>query len=90
MDHGAPGAPTGELLSSPVLKGQEQHLLTLNDYGLGVDCHSGFFQICLLVSTGKSLVTQRDHRACRLAGTHEGQADSPLYARSAWGQCGGR
>jgi transposase len=57
VDHGAPGAPTGDLLSSPVLKGQEQHLLTLNDYGLGVDCHSGFFQICLLVSTGKSLVT---------------------------------
>jgi transposase len=57
VDHGAPGARTGELLSSPDLKGQEQHLLTLNDYGLGVDCHSGFFQICVLVSTGKSLVT---------------------------------
>jgi hypothetical protein len=57
VDHGAPGARTGELLSSPHLKGQEQHLLTLNDYGLGVDCHSGFFQICLLLSTGKSLVT---------------------------------
>jgi transposase len=57
MAHGAPGAPTGELLSSPVIEGQEQHLLTLNDYGLGVDCHSGFFQICVLLSNGKSLVT---------------------------------
>ena len=57
MDHGAPGAPTGELLSSPHCKGQEQHQLKLNDYGLGVDCHSRFFQICLLVNTGKSLVT---------------------------------
>ena len=47
MAHGALGAPTGELLSSPVIRGQEQHLLTLNDYGLGVDCHSGFFQICV-------------------------------------------
>jgi hypothetical protein len=41
----------------PRHKGQEQHLLTLNDYGLGVDCHSGFFQICVLLNTGKSLVT---------------------------------
>jgi transposase len=57
VDHGAPGARTGELLSSPQLKGQEQHSLTLNDYGLGVDCHSGFFQICVLVSTEKSLLT---------------------------------
>ncbi len=44
-------------MSSPHLKGQEQHPHTLNDYGLGVDCHSGFFQICVLVCTGKSLVT---------------------------------
>jgi transposase len=56
VDHGAPGAPTGELLSSPYCEGQEQQKLKLNDYGLGVDCHSGFFQICLLVNTGKSLV----------------------------------
>jgi hypothetical protein len=48
--HGAPGAPTGELLSSPVVWGQEQPLLTLNDYSLGVDCHSGFFQICVRTS----------------------------------------
>jgi len=57
VDHGAPGAPTGELLSSPSLEGQEQQQLKLYDYGLGVDCHSGFFQICLLVNTGQSLVT---------------------------------
>jgi hypothetical protein len=44
-------------LSSPHCEGQEQHQLKLNDYGLGVDCHSRFFQICLLVNTGKSLVT---------------------------------
>jgi transposase len=44
------------LLSSPDLEGQERQQLKLNDYGLGVDCHSGFFQICLLVNTGKALV----------------------------------
>jgi transposase len=44
-------------LSSPSLEGQEQQQLKLYDYGLGVDCHSGFFQICLLVNTGQSLVT---------------------------------
>jgi hypothetical protein len=43
-------------LSSPDLEGQERQQLKLNDYGLGVDCHSGFFQICLLVNTGKALV----------------------------------
>lgn len=89
MAHGVPGAPTGDLLSSPVFRGEEQHLLTLNDYGLGVDCHSRFFQICVLVSTGKSLVTH-EITVRRLAGTHEGQADSPLCTYFPWSQCGGR
>ena len=30
------------------LTGQEQHSLTLNDYGLGVEFHSGIFGICSL------------------------------------------
>ena len=90
MDHGAPGARTGELLSSPQLKGQEQHSLTLNDYGLGVDCHSGFFQICVLVSTEKSLLTHEITVLRRLAGTHEGEAHGSLCARSTWSRCGGR
>jgi hypothetical protein len=51
------GSTDRRLVVFPRLEGQEQHRLTLNDYGLGVDCHSGFFQICVLVSTGKSLVT---------------------------------
>ena len=52
-----PRSTDRRLVVLPRLQGQEQHQLKLNDYGLGVDCHSRFFQICVLVSTGKSLVT---------------------------------
>jgi hypothetical protein len=44
-------APTGELLTSPVADGdgKGQPSQVLNQYGVGVDCHSNFFQICLLI-----------------------------------------
>lgn len=48
-------APTGELLTSPVLAGKGQPSYGLHAYGVGVDCHSGFFQICLLIPNGREL-----------------------------------
>jgi transposase len=48
-------APTGELLTSPVLDGKGQPSQVLNQYGVGVDCHSGFFQICVLIADGREL-----------------------------------
>ena len=42
-------APTGELLTSPVLDGKRQPSQELNQYGVGVDCHSTFFQVCPLI-----------------------------------------
>ena len=46
-------APTGELLTSPVLDGKGQPSQELNQYGVGVDCHSGFFQDCVLIPNGR-------------------------------------
>jgi len=43
-------------LTSPVLGGKEQPSQELNQYGVGVDCHSSFFQICILIPNG------REHR----------------------------
>jgi transposase len=43
-------------LTSPVHDGKGQPSLVLNQYGVGVDCHSGFFQICVLIPNG------REHR----------------------------
>jgi transposase len=48
-------APTGELLTAPFLKGKEQPSQRLNEYGVGVDCHSGFFQICVLIPNDREL-----------------------------------
>ena len=42
-------APTGELLTSPVVDGKGQPSQELNQYGVGVDCHSAFVQICVLI-----------------------------------------
>jgi transposase len=42
-------------LTSPVLDGKGQPSQVLNQYGVGVDCHSGFFQICLLIPNGREL-----------------------------------
>ena len=49
-------APTGELLSSPKPDGKEQPSLTLHRYGVGVDCHSRFFQVCALIPEGTAIV----------------------------------
>lgn len=43
-------------MTSPVLDGKGQPSRELNQYGVGVDCHSGFFQICILIPSG------REHR----------------------------
>ena len=42
------GSTDRRIVVFPPLKGQEQHSLTLNDYGLGVEFHSGIFGICSL------------------------------------------
>lgn len=56
VDHVAAGAPTGELLPSPQLEVTGQPKQLLFEYGLGVDCHSQFFQICLYINRGKELL----------------------------------
>jgi hypothetical protein len=52
----APKAPTGELLPAPISDGKGQSSLTLHRYGVGVDCHSRFFQVCLLIPDGTLIV----------------------------------
>src|SRR5262245_46095306 len=52
----APKAPTGELLPSPIPDEKGQPSLTLHRYGVGVDCHSRFFQVCLLIPEGTEIV----------------------------------
>lgn len=51
MNRVAPSAPTGELLPSPQRGGDGQHcaLQRVYQYGVGVDCHSEFFQVCILI-----------------------------------------
>jgi transposase len=39
-------------LPSPIADGKGQPSLTLHRYGVGVDCHSRFFQICALIPNG--------------------------------------
>ena len=41
---------------SPIPKGKGQPSLTLHRYGVGVDCHSRFFQVCVLIPDGTELV----------------------------------
>jgi transposase len=52
----APPAPTGELLPSPISDGKGQSSVTLHRYGVGVDCHSRFFQVCVLIPSGTQIV----------------------------------
>lgn len=56
MSRVAPPAPTGELLPSPIPDGKGQPSLTLHRYGVGVDCHSRFFQVCGLIPDGTQIV----------------------------------
>jgi transposase len=43
-------------LSSPIPDGNEQPSLALHRYGVGVDCHSRFFQVCVLIPNGTQIV----------------------------------
>src|SRR5271165_446871 len=52
----APPAPTGGLLPSPIPDGKGQPSLTLHRFGVGVDCHSRFFQICVLIPKGTEIL----------------------------------
>jgi transposase len=44
------------LLPSPIPDGKGQPSLTLHRYGVGVDCHSRFFQVCVLIPDGTEIV----------------------------------
>jgi transposase len=44
------------LLPSPIPDGKGQPGLTLHRYGVGVDCHSRFFQVCVLIPNGTEIV----------------------------------
>jgi len=57
----APKAPTGELLPSPIPDEKGQPSLTLHRYGVGVDCHSRFFQVCVLIPDDTEIV-KIEHR----------------------------
>ncbi len=43
-------------MPSPKPEGKGQPDLTLHRYGVGVDCHSRFFQICVLIPSGTEIV----------------------------------
>ncbi|MGZ3387544.1 MAG: IS110 family RNA-guided transposase [Isosphaeraceae bacterium] len=43
-------------MPSPVPDGQGQSSLALHRYGVGVDCHSRFFQVCILIPEGTRIV----------------------------------
>ena len=59
MGHVASAAPTGELLPSPNGGGNGQHDRAVFPYGVGIDCHSKFFEICIHVLAGNQLATHR-------------------------------
>jgi transposase len=59
MGHVASSAPTGELLPSPNGGGNGQHDHKVFPYGVGIDCHSAFFEVCVLVPQGAELATNR-------------------------------
>ena len=43
-------------MPSPISDGTGQPSLTLHRYGVGVDCHSRFFQVCVLIPNGTEIV----------------------------------
>ena len=59
MGHVASAAPTGELLPSPNDGGHGQHDRKVYPYGVGIDCHSEFFEICVLIPQAAGLMTSR-------------------------------
>jgi transposase len=48
-------------LPSPIPNGQGQSSLTLHRYGVGVDCHSRFFQVCVLIPNGTEIIKIERH-----------------------------
>jgi transposase len=44
------------LLPSPIPEGEGRPSLTLHRYGVGVDCHSRFFQVCVLIPNGTEIL----------------------------------
>src|SRR5437660_11103770 len=57
----APPAPTGELLPSPIPDGKGRPSLPLHRYGVGVDCHSRFCQVCILIPQCTELARIEPH-----------------------------
>jgi transposase len=49
------GKGQSQLLPSPIPDGKGQSQLTLHSYGVGVDCHSRFFQVCILIPNGREI-----------------------------------
>ena len=43
-------------MPSPIPEGKGQPSLTLHRYGVGVDCHSRFFQVCVLIPNRTEIV----------------------------------
>ena len=43
-------------MPSPKLQEKGQPSLTLHQYGVGVDCHSRFFQVCVLIPSGTEII----------------------------------
>ena len=67
-------------MPSPISDGKGQSSLTLHRYGVGVDCHSRFFQVCALIPKGTEIVNER-----RLW-KYDGSAATDLGpALSSWG-----
>jgi transposase len=48
-------------LPSPIPDEKGQPSLTLHRYGVGVDCHSRFFQVCVLIPNGTEIVKIERH-----------------------------
>ena len=42
-------------MPSPIPDGKGQSRLTLHRYGVGVDCHCRFFQVCILIPNGTEI-----------------------------------
>lgn len=43
-------------MPSPIADGKGQSSLSLHRYGVGVDCHSRFFQVCVLIPTSSQIL----------------------------------
>ena len=48
-------------MPSPIPDGKGRPRLTLHRYGVGVDCHSRFFQVCILIPQGTEIARIERH-----------------------------